>query len=243
MTKEASKILSVIIVTYQAERFIESAILSVIQSIPKDELELIIIDGLSKDSTVSVIQKYSSYISYFVSEKDNGIYDAMNKGIIASTGKFIYFLGADDEWIGDFSEIKSKLKFKDKVYYGNVSLNPTNKIYDGRFDLFKFMNRNICHQSIFYPREVFKKYQFEIQYTMMADYVLNIRIWNDDKFEFEYIPDVIASYNIEGSSTHTVDCNFKKDAFRLIYSNFGILGVSIKLLNPLRNFFYNKYEK
>ncbi len=243
MTEKTPKTLSVIIVTYQAEKFIESAILSIIKQIPENELELIIIDGLSKDNTVSIVQKYSSHITYFVSEKDNGIYDAMNKGINASTGKFIYFLGADDKWTGVYSEIMSKLKLKDKVYYGNVLLIPTNKIYDGKFNLFKFLNRNICHQSIFYPKEVFNKYRFEIQYNMMADYVLNIRIWNDNEFKLEYIPDVIASYNIEGSSTHTVDRNFQKDAFKLIYSHFGILGVWIKLLNPLRNFFFNKYEK
>lgn len=243
MTTKTNKILSVIIVTYQAENFIEAAILSVINLIPKDELELIIIDGLSKDKTVSIIQNYLPHIDYFVSEKDRGIYDAMNKGIRVATGEFIYFLGADDKWIGDYNSIKSKLKLNNIVYYGNVILNPTNKIYDGEFNLFKFMNRNICHQSIFYPQEVFKKYTYDVRYSMMADFVLNMKIWNDEEFKFNYIPDVVASYNIEGSSTNTLDRNFQRDAFKLVYSNFGILGVLIKVLNPIRNFFYNKYEK
>jgi glycosyltransferase involved in cell wall biosynthesis len=243
LTTKTTKILSVIIVTYQAEKFIEAAILSVINLIPKDDLELIIVDGLSKDKTVSIIQNYLPHIDYFVSEQDKGIYDAMNKGIRVATGKFIYFLGADDKWIGDYNSIKSKFKLKNTVYYGNVILNPTNKIYDGEFNLFKFMNRNICHQSIFYPQEVFKKYTYDVRYSMMADFVLNIKIWNDDEFNFKYIPDVVASYNIEGSSTNTLDRNFQRDAFKLVYSNFGILGVIIKVLNPIRNFFYNKYEK
>lgn len=236
-----SKLLSIIIVTYNAEKFIRNAIESILANNSND-YELIIIDGASTDSTISILNEYKLHITHLISEKDNGIYDAMNKGIGFATGDYIYFLGADDIWCGDINLLKKTLIDNSKIYYGNVKLYPTNKIYDGKFNLFKFMNRNICHQSIFYPRSVFENLNFKVEYKLMADFILNIELWNSDKFKFNYIPQTIAIYNVEGASTMNVDNFFQKNAFQIIYRNFGILGVFYKLLNPIRNLFYNKYE-
>lgn len=85
-------IFSVIIVVFNAANYIEDAILSVISQHYK-KIELIIIDGGSIDGTVDIIKKYDEYISFWRSEPDNGIYDAMNKGVRIAKGDYLYFFG------------------------------------------------------------------------------------------------------------------------------------------------------
>ena len=87
--------ISIITVSYNAVATIEQTILSVINQ-TYENIEYIIIDGGSTDGTIDIIKKYKDKISYWVSEQDNGIYDAMNKGIDVATGDYIQFLNADD---------------------------------------------------------------------------------------------------------------------------------------------------
>ena len=85
---------SIITVTYNAVDTLERTIRSVISQ--REHIEYIIIDGGSTDGTQEIVDVYKSYISYFVSEKDSGIYDAMNKGLKAATGEYVWFLNAGD---------------------------------------------------------------------------------------------------------------------------------------------------
>jgi glycosyltransferase involved in cell wall biosynthesis len=95
MNKSANPVLSIITVCYNAEKFIESTIQSVLsQTYP--HIEYIIVDGASKDNTMGVVEKYRSRIATVVSEKDKGLYDAMNKGMQLATGDYLLFLNADD---------------------------------------------------------------------------------------------------------------------------------------------------
>jgi len=95
MNTSASPVLSIITVCFNAEKFIESTIQSVLsQTYP--HIEYIIVDGASKDNTMGVIEKYRSRIATVVSEKDKGLYDAMNKGMQLATGDYLLFLNADD---------------------------------------------------------------------------------------------------------------------------------------------------
>ncbi|MGO4292671.1 glycosyltransferase family 2 protein [Chitinophaga sp. RAB17] len=95
MTKAANPVLSIITVCFNAEKFIESTIQSVLsQTYP--HIEYIIVDGASRDNTMGVVEKYRSHIATVVSEKDKGLYDAMNKGMQLATGDYLLFLNADD---------------------------------------------------------------------------------------------------------------------------------------------------
>jgi len=85
---------TIIIATYNAEKYLERAISSIITQ--GESFEIIIIDGGSRDGTSGIVDKYKEYISYFISEPDKGIYDAWNKGIMKAKNEWIMFLGADD---------------------------------------------------------------------------------------------------------------------------------------------------
>lgn len=214
--------ITIITVSYNAVATIEKTILSVInQTYP--HIEYIIIDGGSVDGTVDIIKKYDNKISYWISEHDEGIYDAMNKGVNLAHGDWIYFLGADDILFKKHtieSVVTNFVDF-DTVYYGNVVLKRSGKIYLGKFDKYKLSITNLNHQSVFYPRRVFEKYRYDIKYLIYADYVLNIKCWGDKNYNTWYIDEVIAYYNEIGISSKTIDANFEKDRNSLIYKYLG----------------------
>ncbi|MGA0555724.1 glycosyltransferase family 2 protein [Larkinella sp. VNQ87] len=90
-------LLSIITVTYNAERFLERTIQSLIANLPGDEVEYLIIDGNSRDRTLAIVHQYENHISRWISEPDRGLYDAMNKGQQLATGEYIWFMNAGDE--------------------------------------------------------------------------------------------------------------------------------------------------
>jgi glycosyltransferase involved in cell wall biosynthesis len=229
-------LVTIIIVTYNAEKHIGDVLESLIPRI-NEQTEVIIIDGLSIDNTVNIIKEYQKYISKFISEKDSGIYDAMNKGVSMASGKYILFLGADDQLLINLQELSGLLLDEKTIYYGDVLLSPSNKLYGGKFSTAKLINRNICHQSILFPKTVFEEYQYGDDYKLMEDYVMNLKLWSSKKFKFNYLEKTISVYNITGLSSTTEDVGFKNDSFKLIFRYFGVLGVGIKLFNPIMNFF------
>lgn len=233
-------VLSLIVVTFNAEEFVGNLLESVKNRINKN-VELIIIDGQSTDKTLEIINKYLNQISVLVSEKDLGIYDAMNKGVKYSVGEFILFLGSDDKLLIHCDELIPLLNNLNTIYYGDVLLFPKNTIYGGEFILRKLLNRNICHQSILYPRKIFLKYSFNLKYKYMADYELNLKLWADKTYEFVYLKSIIARYNITGLSSSNIDYHFRKDSIKIIFNLFGLRGLIFKLLNPIKRFIYN-YE-
>lgn len=137
-----SPLISVVTVVYNGAKFIESAINSVLNQTYKN-IEYIIVDGNSTDNTLNIIKKYDSQIDYWVSEKDNGIYDAMNKGISLCTGQYIGILNADDYYALDTCE---KIK--------NAIINyPQTDIFHGNVEHVTFQGKTI---SLAIPKSVDK---------------------------------------------------------------------------------------
>src|SRR4051812_41105410 len=93
-------LISVITVVYNGAATLERTIKSVLKQTYKN-IQYIIIDGRSNDGTIDIIKKYEKYISYWVSEPDKGIYDAMNKGVAAATGTLVGILNSDDYYVPD----------------------------------------------------------------------------------------------------------------------------------------------
>lgn len=196
---ENFKKVSVITAVWNDVEHIEKTILSVFsQSYPF--IEYIIIDGDSKDGTVDIIKKYSDKFTYWVSEPDKGVYDAMNKGIAASTGDFVIFMNSGDTFHTDDAIEKMNLDGVDKnaVVYGNVSV----KYWDGivvetPHEFFKtsmkFKGVGICHQTVFFPGEVIRKMRYDLSYRIASDYDLMYRMWKEG-VNFVYRNAVVADY-------------------------------------------------
>ena len=213
-------LITVITVVFNDEKYLEETIQSVINQTYAN-VEYIIIDGASTDGTVDIIKKYEGRIDYWVSEPDGGIYDAMNKGIGIANGEWIYFLGSDDVLLNVLHEMAGNFIDKKTIYYGDVYMPKKHRRYDGEFTLYKLMLRNICHQAIFYPKEVFNKYLFDLKYKSFADYYLNILCFTDKAYHFKYISKLVAIFNdFNGFSAKNRDVIFQKNNIKLIKTNF-----------------------
>lgn len=164
--------ITIITVTYNAEEYLEKTILSVVNQ-SYSNIEYIIIDGNSSDKTIDIIKKYDHKISYWVSEPDKGIYDAMNKGIKSATGEWIQFLNAGDT-LAENTTVLNVSKYLDGTYdlvHGLLWRNqgerelkaplPIDKAYDGIF---------IWHPALFCKSSILKEHMFNPFYKIAGDY-------------------------------------------------------------------------
>lgn len=216
-------VISVITVVYNGKEYIERAILSVIEQ-TYDNVEYIIIDGGSSDGTLDIIKKYDEVLDYWVSEPDQGVYDAMNKGIKLFQGDYVLFLGCDDSLFDVFHEVVGYFNDTATSYYGNVILSTSGDKYDGRFYPLKLFTKNIPHQAIFYSKHVFDEYNYNCNYITVADYDLNLKIFSNNKYGLKYIPQTIAYFNNKnGISSTLVDHNFSKEKSDIIRKHYSAL--------------------
>lgn len=214
--------ISIVTVVRNGASTIERTILSVIKQDYPD-FEYIVIDGVSTDGTLTILDKYADRITKILSEPDAGIYDAMNKGIALAKGDWIYFLGCDDIFStkSTLSNIFSLSKYDEyDVVYGSVLFLHANKIYDGEFDHEKMCNRSICHQSIFYRRALFQKYgDFSTEYKTASDYIFNLKLFCLDIRKWHFVNETVAIYNETGTSK-SPDAKFLDNSFKIRYDNF-----------------------
>jgi glycosyltransferase involved in cell wall biosynthesis len=228
-------LITIVTVVYNGVLTLEKSILSVISQSYKN-IEYIIVDGGSTDGTIDIIKKYQYKISFWVSEPDNGIYDAMNKAVAKSSGDWIYFLGADDLMFNCIHEIVPNFE-SGTLMYGDVIFKKNQKRLYGKFNSFKFIIHNLPHQALFYPRGVFDKYKYEDKYIYLADYYLNLLCWYDKSFKLKYIPRLIAEYNDLGVSSVKYDVNFINDRILnfvrympIYYSPYILLRLSVSIV-------------
>jgi glycosyltransferase involved in cell wall biosynthesis len=205
-------LVSVVCVTLNAAKTLEKLIRSVAGQ-KTNSVEFVVIDGNSTDGTIDILKKNSSVVDFWISEPDNGIYDAMNKSLSYINGKWVIFLGADDHLADDFKNILPMLKDLHTIYYGNVIF--YGKKFAKEYDDYYLTKLNICHQGIFYPRAVFKKYCYETKYKVYADYHLNLKCWKDEQFTFSHCDFVVASFEEGGFSAKTKDPAFESDINKL----------------------------
>lgn len=164
-----------------------------------NNVEYIVVDGGSTDGTLDVLLENDASIDYWVSEPDGGIADAFNKAARLATGKWILFLGADDILLNILHEVAPLMKKGNHIYYGDVFRAGPNGIWGGIFDNFRLMRENLCQQSIFYPKDVFKKYEHDSRYEVWMDYEFNLRCWGDHSFKPVYLPYVISVFGGGGN--------------------------------------------
>ena len=196
-------LITVITVVYNGEKYLEQTIQSVIsQTYPN--VEYIIIDGGSTDGTIDIIKKYEDYVDYWVSEKDGGIYDAMNKGIDLSTGTWINFMNAGDGFYAD--DVLDKIFLQNKLQNLDVVYGNHNVIYPNRKRVVKAGNikdiwkgSQFCHQSAFVSSKVHKSNKFNLNNRIGADFELFYTLYKKN-MGFKDIDIIVANYSAGGLS-------------------------------------------
>jgi glycosyltransferase involved in cell wall biosynthesis len=206
-------LLSIIIPTFNSSLILSRAIESILCQDFKD-YEIWVIDGRSTDNTVEIIREYQSGNKkiHFISEPDKGIYDAMNKGIEATNGQWLYFMGSDDTLYDSHvltAIFGAEKKIDCDVLYGNVYSAHFNGIYDGEFTPEKLYNKNICHQAIFMRRNIFQTTgNFDIRYRAHADWDHNIKWFLNPGIKKKHIDIIVAEYAEGGFSSLNDDQQF-----------------------------------
>ena len=215
-------LLTIITVTYNAENEIKKTIESLLsQKIKNDvKIEYIVQDGCSLDNTIDIVQKCQWELNHkgidlFIKhEKDNGIYDAMNKGIEHSQGKWICLLNAGDGFYDEnsLSKLISYLKEcnEDVVYSDyrrsnsyikrNVVIPELNKLKETMI---------FCHQAVFIRDTVYKKEKYNTAYKLVADYDLMLRLYLGG-YQFFHIKELLIDYDTEGISAKNMVETFKE---------------------------------
>lgn len=183
------------------------------------EIELIILDGSSTDGSINLLQTYDNQIDYWRSEPDQGIYDAMNRAIQYAKGKWLYFMGADDRLLSGFTKAVGMLKTPNTIYYGNAVVN--GEVLGKPYNKYDLTKAEICHQSIFYPAELFKHYQYNTAYVVAADHHLNIRCFADKRYSWQYIDRLIVVYDTRGYSSTNKDVTFELDYNNIVQRHLG----------------------
>jgi glycosyltransferase involved in cell wall biosynthesis len=195
------KLFSIITPTYNCGPKVVRTINSVLSQ-DSSLYEFIVIDGDSHDGTQSEIEKFSDRLK-FISEPDQGVYDAMNKGIEMARGKYLYFLGAGDTLRANaLGNLARSIPDGELAFiYGNVYWVDEAFIYGGEFDKSRLETYNICHQAIFYERTIFDVIgRYELDYKILADYVFNIKCFGNDRIQKTYLDYVIANFEGGGQS-------------------------------------------
>ncbi len=220
---------SIVTVTFNAALVIEKSLNSIISQ-DYDNKEIIVVDGLSIDNTMKVVDSFKNEIDIVISEKDSGIYDAMNKGLSLATGDFLIFINAGDFFYSNntISNVVSLITDRNAIYYGNALYfsKHENTKYErgGVFDRFRLATTNICHQTIFYPKTVYKLEKYNTAYRLFADWEYNMRCFKN-RIRFLHINEKIAYYDQEGISITQIDLNFEYDVKNIICTNLGILPI------------------
>lgn len=206
-------------VTFNAAKTIQATLDSIFaQTYPN--IELVVIDGKSTDGTVEILEANSSKIAFWKSEKDSGVYDAMNKAVTHVSGQWIYFIGADDELLLEFSDMLPELTDPNAIYYANVFAEGAKRT--GEQTHYKLAKFGIYHQAMIYPKSVFDKYRYDTKYRISADFALTLKLAGDSNYHFVYKDYTLCNFNHEGISGMQIDTHFQNDKAKLIYKSFGL---------------------
>ncbi len=183
-TKKNEPLITIITVTYNCGNLLEQTIKSV-KSLAYNNLEYIIIDGKSKDQTIDIIKKYNNSIDFWMSQKDSGIYNAMNKGIKYASGDAIFFLNAGDKLRNrEFINLIKYYNKNNKLYGNNFVLYGTTKYKKGypgfsflKENFIPFLGRLPSHQSMLIPRKLQLRNMYDEKFPISADKDFKLKIY------------------------------------------------------------------
>ena len=216
---------------------IEQTIKSVIPFLSK-EVEYVLIDGASTDDTLSIIEKYRSYFSFFLSETDKGIYDAINKGVKFSRGDFILHVNAGDFLLNLPLDELYKERYNENVAALSfpVIMNSDKFFYPCINWKIKFKN-TLHHQGTFYRRNID---HYDITYRVFADADLNKRLYKCKYVIKTYTFPYIANHLWNGISTKTKN---RHELYLVIIKNYGYFYLLFHFFYRLLDLFCGRNNK
>lgn len=213
-----NQLISVILVTYNAKKYLQRCLDSIYsQAYP--HIEVVVMDGGSTDGTPAILESNAAKIAFRKSEKDGGIYEAMNKALDHARGQWVYFIGADDVLTPAFSQMAAELTDPQAIYYGSVL--KAGQKYLGKMAPYKQAKTGINHQAIIYPAGVFSVRRYDPRYRISADHVFNMQCYGDKHYHFIFKDFDIAVFNDTGISSLQKDTVFEKEKAGLILKYFG----------------------
>lgn len=229
-------VFSIITITYNASRWLEQTMLSILsQSYPN--IEYIIIDGGSTDGTVDIIKQYASGISYWISEPDKGIYDAMNKGLQKATGDYVWFINAGDslhtsDIVQRVATLVQKKKALPDIIYGETTiideegrslglrrLKAPKKLTWKSFR----MGMLVCHQSFITKRSIAPLYDLTYRYS--ADFDWCIRCMKESRKI--YNTRLILSNFMDGGVSSTQRKDSLRERYEIMCRYYGKIFTSL----------------
>ena len=228
--------ISIITVSYNSENTIETTFKSVLQQ-TYSNIEYIVVDGGSTDSTLKIAEKYSEIITVLVSEQDNGLYDAMNKGINLATGDIIGLINSDDlfcdsDALNKVAKVFKKDKNLDSVY--------ADLFYVNQKDINKISRRWVtgvqrkfkcgwhpAHPTFYIKKTIYDKFGlFDLSFSLAADFEIMLRFLDKHKISTNYLKEPLVKMRLGGETNKSlkniyyqnIEClrAFKKNNIKVI---------------------------
>lgn len=238
---KTNPVISIITVVFNDVKNIENTLLSIINQTYLN-FDFIIIDGGSSDGTVDIIKKYENKISYWISEPDKGIYDAMNKGIEKAKGEWILFMNSGDIFCHNdvIHSFKKHFSSELNLIYGDAYFkfkSPYRLKYfkAKKFEIIKY-KIPFCHQSVFVRTELLKKYKFNLSFKVASDFDFFLNLYKNKIYCYERISVPVCIYDLNGVSNSiqtlkeyfSITQKYYPYSFISLYSFFRIIMFSIK---------------
>ena len=229
---------SIITITYNAERFLERTIQSILAQ-PATDFEYIVIDGASTDKTLDIIRRYEKYITDWVSEPDRGLYDAMNKGLHRATGQYVWFMNAGDELhdsetlarlLNRIDQTKADVYYSDALFVRDDGSQRSGTPVGLRSKVTPHtlpkmltwhdmaLGMKVCHQAFVPKRAIAPDYLTD---NLSADLDWEIRCLKKAK-TVQFLPFVLCNYLMGGLSVQQHRRSLL-DRFKILATHFGLI--------------------
>mgnify|MGYP006085452671 CR=1 FL=1 len=246
---------SIITIVYNNEDCISKCIESVLSQTYKN-IEHIVIDGGSTDGTQYKIESFKNQLAYYVSEKDNGLYNALNKGIKHATGDIVGVLHSDDMFyepqtiakiVTAFQTLNSDLIYANGIYVAKKDTNMVKRIYRAK----PFKNKYLrfgwipLHTTIYVKRSVFENYGvYDESYSIASDYDISLRWFQNVKLKKQFLNEWVVKMRLGGkSTTPSLQKNKSKEDLAIInkYKLLGYFTLGFKIVRKIPQYIIPKF--